>query len=164
MYGKRLLDNLAQRLTDRLGAGFSKRNLEQCRRFYLCYREIAQTLSAQSHDPNPISHTATLLPPLLGHFSLGWSHYVTLMTLKNEAERRFYEIEASANSWGVRELQRQIASSLYERLALSRNAAEVRALAHTGQVVAKPADVLKSPYVLEFLNLPERAAYSEHEL
>ncbi len=58
-----------------------------------------------------------LLPLLLGHFSLGWSHYVTLMTLKNEAERRFYEIEASANSWGVRELQRQIASSLYERLA-----------------------------------------------
>ncbi len=124
-------------------------------------------MSAQSAHGNPAiaaSHTAAWLAPLLGHFRLGWSHYVALMALNNDAERRFYEIEASNNSWGVRELQRQIATSLYERLALSRNADEVRALAQDGQVVAKPADLLKNPYVLEFLNLPERPAYSEHEL
>lgn len=164
LYGKRLLDNLAKQLSERLGPGFSKRNLEQCRRFYLAYREIAQTASAQSAGLVQTGDATGWLAPLLGHFRLGWSHYVTLLALKSEDERRFYEIEAHANSWGVRELQRQIAASLYERLALSRNTDEVRALARSGQVIAKPADVLKSPYVLEFLNLPERHAYSEHEL
>ncbi|MCB5195699.1 PDDEXK nuclease domain-containing protein [Deefgea salmonis] len=162
MYGKRLLDDLAQKLTEKLGAGFSKRTLEQCRRFYLNYRDIAQTLSAQSLPASPADTVA--IATLLGRFRLGWSHYVALLTLKNADERRFYEIEAINNSWGVRELQRQMASLLYERLALSRNPTEVKALAQEGHVITKAADVLKNPYVLEFLNLPEHHAYSEHEL
>ena len=95
---------------------------------------------------------------------LGWSHYVVLLTTPSEQERRFYEIEAHENSRGVRELKRQINTSLFERLALSRNKDEVKALAQVGQLVAQPADIIKSPYVLEFLDLPERPTYSEHQL
>ena len=95
---------------------------------------------------------------------LGWSHYVVLLSVSNVQARSFYEIEAQQGSWGVRELKRQIASGLFERLALSRNQDEVKALAQVGQVLAKPADVIKNPYVLEFLDLPEHPTYSEHQL
>ena len=84
-------------------------------------------------------------------FTLGWSHYVELLTLDDPAERRFYEIEAASGGWSVRELQRQMASSLYHRLALSREKEEVRRLATEGQVVEKAADLIKNPLVLEFL-------------
>jgi predicted nuclease of restriction endonuclease-like (RecB) superfamily len=97
-------------------------------------------------------------------FTLGWSHYVELLTLDDSAERRFYEIEAAANHWSVRELQRQIASSLYQRLALSRDKDEVRRLAVEGQVVKKAADLIKNPLVLEFLGLEEHPHYSEDDL
>lgn len=163
LYGKRLLEVLSKNLTDRLGPGFSKRNLEQCRRFYQCYGDIAQTVSAQSLQRTS-SGLPILVPQLLAQFRLGWSHYVVLLAIRSADERRFYEIEAHANSWGVRELQRQVEASLYERLALSRNTDEVNALARVGQVIARPSDVLKSPYVLEFLGLPERHTYSEHDL
>lgn len=97
-------------------------------------------------------------------FPLGWSHYVELLTLDDPAERGFYEIEAAANQWSVRELQRQIASSLYQRLALSRDPDEIRRLATEGQVVEKAADLIKNPLVLEFLGLADRPHYSEDEL
>jgi predicted nuclease of restriction endonuclease-like (RecB) superfamily len=103
-------------------------------------------------------------PEFIDQFSLGWSHYVTLLTIDNREERRFYEIEAKENSWSVRELERQIASSLYERLALSRNKSEIRHLSHKGQVIEKPADIIKNPLVLEFLDLEEKPGYSEKEL
>ena len=97
-------------------------------------------------------------------FSLGWSHYVTLLTIDNPEERRFYEIEAIDNDWSVRELKRQIDSSLYERLALSRDKEEVRRLASAGQVIEKASDLIKDPVVLEFLELEEKPVYSESEL
>ena len=97
-------------------------------------------------------------------FTLGWSHYVTLLTIDNPEERRFYELEAADNGWSVRELERQIASSLYERLALSRDKEEVRRLANEGQVVEKASDLIKNPLVLEFLGLEEKPVYSESEL
>ena len=95
---------------------------------------------------------------------MGWSHYVTLLSIDSPEERRFYEIEATANDWSVRELERQIASSLYERLALSRNKEEIRRLSQEGLVIAKPADLIKSPLILEFLGLEEKPAYSENDL
>jgi predicted nuclease of restriction endonuclease-like (RecB) superfamily len=97
-------------------------------------------------------------------FGLGWSHYVVLLTINETDERRFYEIEASANSWSVRELERQIATSLYQRLALSPDKDEIRRLSLEGHVVEKAADLIKNPLVLEFLGLEEKPTYSETEL
>lgn len=98
------------------------------------------------------------------HFKLSWSHYLKLMRIENPDERRFYEIEATENNWSLRELQRQFDSSLYERLALSRDKTGVKALAQKGQIVEKPEDMIKDPYVLEFIGLPELPQYSESEL
>ena len=98
------------------------------------------------------------------HFTLSWSHYLKLMRIENPDERHFYEIEATENNWSLRELQRQFDSSLYERLALSRDKAGVKALAQKGQIVEKPEDMIKDPYVLEFIGLPELPQYSESEL
>ena len=97
-------------------------------------------------------------------FTLSWSHYLKLIRIDDPDERRFYEIEATENNWGLKELQRQFDSALYQRLALSRDKAKVLTLAKRGQLVEKPQDVIKEPYVLEFLGLPERATYSESEL
>ena len=191
LYGKELIKQLSLSLTPKLGKGFSKRSLEQFRRFYIGYKKIAQTLSAQSiNEFKEIQQTLSdqsfllfgnsktvslksdlqsFLPEniwqtLSAKFSLSWSHYVVLLTIDSADERRFYELEAIENAWGIRELKRQINSSLYERLALSRDKDGVKELARKGQIVAKPSDVLKSPYVLEFLGLQERTEYSEHDL
>jgi len=186
-YGKGLIKRLADELRSRRGRGFSERTLEQCRKFYLYHRtEIAQTLSAQldergenvaaaeslshlvwlpmDHSSESMSKWQQLLAALPGQFKLGWSHYVLLLSIDNNNERGFYEIEAAANGWSVRELERQISSSLYERLALSRDKDEIRRLAQEGQVVEKAADLIKNPLVLEFLGLEERPAYSESAL
>ncbi len=181
LYGKRLLERLADDLTARMGRGFSKRSLEQYRRFYEFYREIAQTLPAQSINDDSrreirlaltTSNSTSGMPEILQimstelakRFVIGWSHYVALLSVASPDERRFYEIEARENSWGARELERQIASSLYERLALSRDKDGVRALAQTGLVIEKASDVIKDPYVLEFLDMEEKSSYSEHDL
>lgn len=95
---------------------------------------------------------------------LSWSHYVFLMGIDNEEERRFYEIEAANGNWSLRELRRQHSSALYERLALSRDKAKIRELGCKGQLVAQPEDVIKDPYVLEFIGLEERPAYTESDL
>ena len=185
LYGKRLIEKLSKELTAaQLGRGFSKRSLEQYRRFYDSYREIAQALPAQSLEYNLVwkefskaltgesSGTfgtnleilQTVSAELAKRFVLGWTHYVSLLTISNPDERRFYEIEAYENSWGTRELERQIASSLYERLTLSRDKAGVKKLSQKGLIIEKPSDVVKNPYVLEFLDLDEKSGYSEHEL
>ena len=182
LYGKQLIKKLSEELTKQLGKGFSKRSLEQFWRFYIDYMKIAQTVSAQSgimpiirDSNNQIQSTPlkielynrstleTLFPKLTAYFKLGWSHYVTLLTIKSSEERNFYEIEAIDNSWSIRELKRQIASSLYERLALSRNKEKVKELSEKGQILSSADDIIKSPYILEFLNLPEHPHYSEHE-
>ena len=132
-----------------------------CRSFYESFQKIQQTASVESSAAAPQPPDLNALKAQLG---LGWSHYVVLLSVSNTQARSFYEVEAQQASWGVRELKRQIASGLFERLALSRSKDEVKALAQVGQVLAKPADVIKNPYVLEFLDLPEHPAYSEHQL
>lgn len=88
-------------------------------------------------------------------FTLSWSHYLVLMRIENPDERHFYEIECQQQNWSVRQLQRQYASSLYKRLALSRDKGEVMRLANDGQTMEKPSDVIKSPVTLEFLGLKD---------
>ncbi len=165
LYGKRLTENLAQALTAKLGRGFSRRSLDQYRLFYERFGDIRQTVSAESDTALALQTlTEQALNALLAHFRLGWSHYVVLLGVSRHEERRFYELEAIQGSWSVREMKRQVESALYERLSLSRNKDEVKALAQVGQLIAKPADIIKNPYVLEFLDLPEHPAYSEHQL
>ena len=171
-YGKTLIKRLSAALTAEFGSGFSKRNLEYMRRFFLTYREhsIAQTLSAQflqstknqtlSGQLAKSGKTQTRSAQSL----LSWSHYLFLMGIKDPDERSFYEIETTNQNWSLRELRRQFGSSLYERLALSRDKDAIRDLAREGQIVTKPEQILKNPYVLEFLGLPEETRYSEREL
>jgi len=97
-------------------------------------------------------------------FTLSWTHYIVLLSIKNPDERSFYEIEAANSGWSVPELKRQKASCLFERLALSRDKAGVKRLAEKGQIIARPEDVLKEPFVLEFLGLHETADYTETDL
>ena len=161
IYGKNLVDKLSTELIAQGIKGVSPTNLRLCRSFYQSFQKIQQTLSVESSGTRPQQPDENLLREKL---SLGWSHYVVLLSVTDIQARSFYEIEAQQGSWGVRELKRQIDSALFERLALSRNKDEVKALAQVGQVVAKPADIIKNPYVLEFLDLPEHPTYSEHQL
>lgn len=143
-YGKQIMKNLSKELTREFGKGFSVSNLQFMRRFYLTY-SIQQTVSVK----------------------LGWSHYCELLTITDSDKRSFYEKEAINANWSVRELKRQIDSSLFERLILSRgesNKEQVLALAMKGNDVAKPSDIIKDPYVFEFLGLPEDKPVMEKDL
>ena len=97
-------------------------------------------------------------------FKLSWSHYLQLIKIGNEEERRFYEIEAVNNAWSVREFERQYDSSLYERLVLSRDKSGVKQLSEEGQIIIKPSDAVKDPYILDFLGLEEQDRYTESDL
>jgi predicted nuclease of restriction endonuclease-like (RecB) superfamily len=97
-------------------------------------------------------------------FKLSWSQYVFLISINNPDERSFYEIEAAAQGWTLPELKRQFNTGLFERLALSRDQDGIRQLATKGQLVSRPEDMLKEPYVLEFLGLDEKTKYSESDL
>ncbi len=169
-YGKQTLIELSRQLTNELGRGFSERNLENMRRFYLEYHEFAhqipQTLSAKC-PANPLAKTPivqTLSAQSPRRFTLSWSHYVFLMNIGNRDERRFYEIESGQNQWSLAELKRQFNSGIFERLALSRDKNGVKTLADKGQIIDNPQDLLKDPYVLEFLGLDENSQYSESDL
>ena len=177
LYGKELINRLSDRLRANGIKGCSPTSLRKCREFYQVFIEIQQTVSVGSGTLSKIQQTLSVesivpslisaapnLTRLAGQFSLGWSHYVTLLSVADPEARRFYEIEAADNGWSVRELKRQMESSLYERLALSRDKHEVRRLAREGQVVEKAADLIKDPVVLEFLGLEEKPAYSESDL
>ncbi len=173
VYGRALMQELSRSLTDEFGRGFSHRNLDYMRKFYLIYRDrepqISQTVSAKFPAPPGDRRPAKLeaaekTQKSSAFFTLGWSHYVFLISIENPDERAFYEVEASAGGWTLAELKRQFDSSLYERLALSRDRDAIRDLAREGQIVSEPKDVLKNPYVLEFLGLEERLSYSESEL
>ena len=157
-YGTQLLKELSAYLTEIYGRGFSLTNLKQMRQFYLTYAndQIGQTLSDQFENLPAISTGKK--------FYLSWSHYLKLMRIDNIEERHFYEIESVKNDWSLSELKRQCNSSLYERLALSTDKDKVYRLALEGQTVESPKDVVKDPYVLEFLGLPELPSYSETEL
>lgn len=157
-YGKYLIPELSKYLTERIGRGFSVTNLKQMRKFYQVYAgdQIGQTLSDQLKNLPAVSTGRK--------FPLSWSHYLKLMRIDNADERHFYEIEATQNHWGIKELNRQCNSALYERLALSRNKDKVMELAEKGQIIEKTQDMLKDPYILEFTGLQERTGYSETEL
>ena len=157
-YGKYIIKNLSSFLTEHYGKGYSVDNLKLIRRFYIIYKtdSIGETVFPQSKN-YPVTITGR-------KFYLSWSHYLKLMRISNIEERHFYEIESVKNDWSLSELKRQYDSSLYERLALSKNKDEVILLSQKGQIVEKPADAIKDPYVLEFLQLPELPVYSETEL
>jgi len=142
-YGKEVIKRLSIKLIADFGKGFSIRNIEQMRQFYKVYAKT-QTLSAE--------------------FKLSWSHYLKLMRIDDDKERNFYEIESSKNNWSLRELQRQYDTALYTRLSLSRNQDEIPELSTKGQILQKPKDAIKDPYILEFLGLPDEKSYSENEL
>ena len=162
-YGKRVIQTLSNRLNAEFGRGFSVDTLENTRKFYLCYQNrISETLFRKFTEKKSEAVFRILDEPL--PFTLSWSHYLQLMRIKNEDERRFYEIEATESAWSLRTLQRQYNSSLYERLALSRNKDEVMRLSQRGNVIEKPSDIVKQPTVLEFLGLEEESKYSETDL
>jgi predicted nuclease of restriction endonuclease-like (RecB) superfamily len=169
-YGKRTLVELSRQLSNELGRGFSERNLKYMRRFYLDYSEtvpqIPQTVSGKlpAKTSTETSIRQTLSAQFTPRFTLSWSHYVFLMNINNRDERRFYEIESGQNQWSLSELKRQFNSGIYERLALSRDKKGVKTLADKGQIIGNPEDVLKDPYVLEFLGLDEKTHYSESDL
>lgn len=142
-YGKETLKNLSERLTKDFGKGFSVENLDRMRFFYRTYANSSTVLT---------------------NFELSWSHYLFLMRIENPEERKFYEIECKNSNWSLRELRRQFDSALYERLALSKNKESVKQLSQKGIFVAKPEDIVKDPYILEFLGLPEKSEYSESDL
>jgi len=148
-YGERVLKRLANDLAKKYGRGFSKSNLFLMRKFYLAYPpQKFQTVSGKFGEVRILS----------------WPHYCELITITDDIARSFYEIESITNNWSVRELKRQINSLLFERLALSKDKDKVMQLAQDGQVIEKPEDVIKDPYVLEFLGLPERSYYTESQL
>ena len=140
-YGTELLKRLSHDLTERYGKGFGKSNIFAMRRFFLLYQKF-QTVSGK----------------------LTWSHYVELLKVDDPLERSFYEKESEQSHWGVRELKRQMNSMLFQRLALSTDKNEVARLASDGQVIEKPEDILKDPYVFEFTGLPQMPVYKEGDL
>lgn len=157
-YGAHVIERLSERLTAEFGRGFSTTNLKQMKQFFQVYGndQIGQTLSDQ-FKTHPTTSTGR-------RFFLSWSHYIRLMRIKNSDARHFYEIEAVRGDWSLSELNRQLNSALFERLALSRDKEEVKRLASEGEMLESPTDALRDPYVLEFLNLKGDAGYSETDL
>ena len=157
IYGAKVLDSLSSYLTEEYGRGFSRSNVAGMRQFYMAYKdrenEIIQSGIGQleaTYKKNP--------------FKLSWTHYQILMRIEDREERDFYEKEAIRSNWNVSTLKRQIHSSLYERLALSRDKNDVMRLANEGAIPQKPEDILHTPYVLEFAGLEDKAAYHESDL
>ena len=140
-YGSETLKMLARDLTNQFVAGFSRSNISRMRQLYLSYPKCAT-----------LSH------------KLSWSHYVELLKIDDPQERSFYLRECEQENWGVRELKRQMKSMLFQRLVLSKNKDEVMRLAQQGQIIEKPEDIVKDPYVFEFVGLPELPVYKEGNL
>ena len=140
-YGDAVLDKLSQKLTNEFGKGFSKRNLERMRKFYIFF-PIATTMSSQ----------------------LSWSHYLELIKIDDEQKRKFYLNECINSKWSVRELQRQRDSLLYERLTISADKEKILELSEKGQILKTSKDLVKDPFVLEFLDIKENTDYLESDL
>ena len=140
-YGDAVLEKLSLKLTNEFGKGFSKRNLERMRKFYIIF-PIATKLSSQ----------------------LSWSHYLELIKIEEEPKRNFYLKECINSMWSVRELQRQKDSLLYERLILSADKEKVLELSQEGQILRESKDLVKDPFVLEFLDIKENTKYLESDL
>ncbi len=172
-YGESLLKNLAQQLKEDFGSGYSYANLKLMRQFYLTFpqllktEEIGYAVRSQSlpisklvelSNPNPFWKPGQIHP------NLSWTHYRTLMRVEQLEARAFYEIEALKNNWSARELERQINSLLFERLAKSLDKQGLMQLATQGQIIQQPSDVFKDPMVIEFLGLPESPRLTESDL
>lgn len=162
-YGAELVKDLSRKLTTEFGKGFSETNLKQMRQFYQVYSN-RQTATDQFGKSQTLSDQSQKQQTVTVKFNLSWSHYLKLMRIDDENERLFYEIEAYENNWSVRELNRQFDTALYTRLALSKDKKGVLELSEKGQIIEKPQDAIKDPYILEFIGLPENKKYSESEL
>jgi predicted nuclease of restriction endonuclease-like (RecB) superfamily len=167
-YGDAVIAGLAERLTARMGKGWSVASLKRMRQFFLVFPNgsaIGSAMLSELPEDDPIGSPVLsrsqvpAFPPLLS-----WTHYLVLLRVRNDDARAFYEIEAARESWSTRELERQIGALLFERLAKNRAPDQVRALARAGQEVATARDVIKDPFVLEFLDLAERPSLREHDL
>jgi hypothetical protein len=135
---------------------------EYFRKFFINYRErIVQSPIAQFENGVMISQSLIAFSET---FKISWTHYIQLMKIDEAAEREFYELESVGNNWSVRELQRQYHSSIYQRLALSRDKESVRRANKVGEISDSPIATLKTPVVLEFLGLKEDHRYSENDL
>ena len=140
-YGKEIISELSKELTQKYGKGYGERNLRRMRQIYTVY---------------PIWTTVLT--------ELSWSQLLLIANISQENKRSFFEIETIKNNWSVRELERQINSLLYERLALSKNKEKVLELANEGHIIKKAEDIVKDPYILEFTGLPEREYFNERDL
>jgi len=162
-YGSYVIKRLSEEMQKNFERGFSEDSLKNVRKFYLTYKnrinETEFNLFAVEKSETVFSFFREKPP-----FMVSWSHYLQLMRIENEDERGFYEIESAKSGWSVRTLQRQYNSSLYERLALSRDKEAVLQLAKKGNIITKPEDIVKQPTVLEFLGIEEKAKYSETDL
>lgn len=162
-YGKNILKTLSTVLNKEFGKGFSVATLTNIRKFYLTYQDRISEPAVTNFTDNKSQPLVTLFkndPP----FHLSWTHYLILMRIENKDERNFYEMQALKEGWGKRELRRQYGSSLYERLLLGKDKNKIMNMSKQGQIVEKPSDLVKDPYVLEFLGLNEQADFSETEL
>ena len=162
-YGSQVIKRLSEEMKKNFERGFSEDSLKNARKFYLTYKdridETVFNLFAVEKSETVFSLFEEKPP-----FIVSWSHYLQLMRIENENERSFYEIESAKSGWSVRTLQRQYNSSLYERLALSRDKEAVLQLAKKGNIITKPEDIVKQPTVLEFLGMEEKTKYSETDL
>jgi predicted nuclease of restriction endonuclease-like (RecB) superfamily len=174
-YGKRVVEALSKSLTSEYGRGFSTTNLGYMRQFYLAYRDrapaihqfqIGEFMSEVNAGIRQfgIDESQGTIELDRRPFRLSWTHYLTLMRIEDHVERDFYEREAIDNNWDAKTLRRQYGSSLYERLLLSRDKDDVMRLANESATPQKPEDLLKAPYVLEFVGLEDKASYHESDL
>lgn len=171
-YGDALLAELAERLLREFGKGWSVRQLEYCRNFYHAYPqliELEKSNAVRSISDTPTTFIANAVraeswQPGQLNPNLSWTHYRTLLRVSRLEARAFYEIEATQNNWSAREMERQIGSLLFDRLAKSRDKKGLMRLAVHGQEVTQPIDVLKDPVVLEFLDMPESPRLVESKL
>ena len=168
-YGEQLIEQLSADLTRQFGRGFGRANLWQMRGFYRAWPEakILQTLSGESTssiDPDNTNPDSATVLALASRFPLPWSAYVRLLSVKNAEARTFYETEALRSGWSIRQLDRQIGSQFYERIALSQNKAAMLEKAENSEPsdLVTPEEAIKDPFILEFLDLKDE--YSESDL
>lgn len=163
-YGSNLLIKLSKDLTFKYGKGFSLSNLKNMRLFYMQYSK-SQTVSGESKKIQTVSglfEKNNFLKQQTVSAQLSWSHYVELLGIEEDLERSFYEKQCVNENWSIRELQRQIESALFYRIALGRDKKGILQLSKKGQQIQKPQDIVKDPYILEFLKIKEN--HSEKEI
>ena len=171
-YGKHIVKQLSAKLQAKYGQGWGEDVLSNCRKFFIAYSasQISDTACRElpeSDERSNFRHSVSEIQtaPAEPHkFVLSWSHYLILMRIENADARSFYEVECTKQNWSVRWLQRQVGSSLYERIALSSDKDKVVRMAKEGEIIEKPSDIIKNPLTLEFLGLKPDAAYSETKL